>query len=305
MRIRNAAGTERPSDARQPAAGTMAAAVAAVLLGACASAPPVVDVAPAVQPPANATVAEVTSRPMAFDERVVTVSGEVNRVFGPRWFSIGGEGFAGGEELLVVGPASLPALVNTLADSLRVGNDLVQVTGEIEVFEEDAVEDRIGVDLDGDWWRAYDAKPVLIMTDLDITPRVDPVITVTPVPVVSSVLLVPVPQRLALAGRAAALAGVEVQTVAGPRSFWVGPTPDQRLFVVMSDSAARRTLLAAPFDIEAGQTVAIAGVIRPIPADLASVRNRWSLSAANEATLRAERVYLDASEVVILDPATR
>ena len=301
--IRITSGNRRPRP--QPRGVQVAAAAAVFSLAACAprSIPPNVGL-----PPAGATVSEIARNPGGFAGRVVTVSGEVNRVFGPRWFSIGGEGFGGSEELLVVGPSDVPSLVNRLADSLNVGNDLVQVSGVVRVFEEDAIEKEINADLDGDWWRLYDAKPVLIMTDLDITPRADLIPTstapvtagVVTVPITDELIIVGVRDRTPFVGRGASLIGTKVQRVVGSRSFWVGPSSNQRLFVVVDSSTSYRSA-AKQFDVEAGQMLAVTGVIKAVPSDLSRLRSAWGITAADEAALRRDHVYLAATDVVILD----
>lgn len=275
------------------------------LLGACASS----SVPPDLGLPASTvTVSAIADDPTAYEGKLVSVSSEIDRVFGPRWFSLGGEEF-GGDELLVVGPTTVPAIVETLSDSAAAMNDLVQVTGYVRIFNEEQIEDEIGTEIGERWWEAYERKPVLVMTDLDLTPRVDVVpVAAVPVPVpvpvptpviVDEAIIVDAPDRSALVGRSVALFGARVQTVTGDHAFWVGPSPDRQLFVVLdSQTVARRV------DIEPGQTVALAGVIRAVPGDLASVRGAWNLTAANEVTLTRERVYLDASHVQVTAPAT-
>ena len=68
-------------------ATTAASAIAVAALSACASRP----VPPDIGIPWGATVKSIVANPQKADGKLVTVSGEVNRIFGPRWFSIGGE----------------------------------------------------------------------------------------------------------------------------------------------------------------------------------------------------------------------
>jgi hypothetical protein len=294
-----------PDDRGQTARHHWARLVAAALVcggtlvvsAACASSPAIPR---DLGMPWGATVKDIVSNPQQSAGKTVVVSGEVNRVFGPRWFSIGGEGFGGGEELLVVGPTRIPKLLDNLADSGKVANDLVQVTGRVRLFDVDAIEDEIGEDLPGgDWWRPYDRKPVVVMTDLDITPRVDvvPVVAVpVPVPVApitDELLIISTPERRSLVGRTVALFGVKVQTVVGRNAFWVGPTPDRQLFVALDPTTT------GDREVRAGQTIAVAGVLRAMPTDLAGVRGSWSLTAANEATLAREPLYLAASRDLV------
>jgi len=286
----------RPAQQRGRRLVTIAAsAIALATLSACAGRP----VPPSLGIPWGATVKSIVANPQQVDGKLVTVSGEVNRIFGPRWFSIGGEGFDGGEELLVVGPTRLPALVNSLADSGKIANDLVQVTGRVRFFDRAALEKEVGEDLGGDWWRPYEQKPVVVMTDLAVTSRMDVVpvmavpvpmpMPVSAVPITDGLMIIGTPNRSVLVGRSFALLDVKVQTVVGKNTFWVGSNPNQQLFVVADSSMANLAHLRV------GQTISVAGVLEAMPGDLSSVRDSWSLSAANQTTLAREVVYLRAT----------
>jgi len=299
--------SNRHPDARHRGYGICFAVLSAVTFAAlsgCASR----SIPPGLGVPWGATVKSIVSNPQQADGKLVTVSGEVNRIFGPRWFSIGGEGFDGGEELLVVVASRVPALLDNLADSGRIANDLVQVTGRVRLFDRLALEKEVGESLGGDWSREYELKPVVVMTDLAVTPRADmmPIVPVlVPVPVLSSIpitdglMIIRAPDRNALVGRSVALLDVKVQTVVGKNTFWVGPDPSQQLFVV-SDSGN-----AYSDQMKVGQTISVAGVIRAMPVDLSSVRASWSLSAANELTLAREAVYLQVTGLFVHGMARR
>jgi hypothetical protein len=98
---------------------------------------------------------------------------------------------------------------------------------------------------------------------------------------------------------------MKVQTVTGQNSFWIGPSPDQQIFVVRRDDTPTGTSDTSSLArrVEPGSIVSVAGVIRALPADLSSRRSEWSLSTANEATLTRERVYLEADTVLVAKPA--
>ena len=253
----------------------------------------------------GATVKDITSNPRAAEGRIVTVSGEVNRVFGPRWFSIGGEGYGGGEELLVVGASAVPSILNNLADSGKVSNDLVQVTGRVRVFEEDAIEREINADLDGDLFDIYDGKPVIVMHDLDITPRVDvvPVVAVpvaVPVgPITNTLVIVDSSDRPSLVGRSVALLNVKVAEVVSSRAFWVGASNEKRLLVVLDSTAVGTP--AGRAVTHAGQTVSVAGVVKAMPMNFDAVRTAWALTG-DTTIISREQVYLSASNVVVSGP---
>lgn len=250
----------------------------------------------AMQPAITAvTVPELATDPEDYVGRTVAIAGEVNKVLGPRWFTIGGEEF-GGKEVLVLGNSSAPALVDRLADSAVVMNDIVQVTGVVRVFEEDQLEREIpGIDLDGDIFDPYDAEPVIVMTQLDVTPRVDLVPAVAvPVPVPVAVPVVRdvdifVPDPTPLAGRAAAIYNVRVDSVLSERAFWTGPKNGERLLVVLNDSASASTSM-----LKQGDMVFVAGVLRNVPGNLDDVRSSWRLPTSADTAVRTEAVYLDA-----------
>lgn len=283
---------------RQPVASFLGiCAASALIIGCGGNRPdPVVELSNTTMPPMLASVHEIARSFNSLQGRTVVTSGEVNRVFGPRWFSIGGGDFEGGGELLVVGPSTVPGILSNLADSGAVMNDIIQVRGVVRIFEEDAIERQIGVDLDGDVFDGFDGKPVLVMSELDITPRVDvtPVaavpIPVPVMPIIDPLVVVDAPDRNALVGDIAALLGVEVQAVVSERAFFVGPSPAKQILVV-TETPMR--------EIAPGQVVAIAGTISALPANLATVRSEWGLSAAAEAMLASANVYLKATDVEV------
>jgi len=288
-----------------PLAAGGAALVA--LFAACASGQRATPTNPL--PDVGVTVSEVAENPLRYAGQVVTVSGEVERIFTPRAFTIGGPDFIGEDELLVVGPSTVPAILNDLADSLAAMNDVVQVTGLVRVFHEDSIEQAIGADLDDDLFDVYDGKPVLVMRDLDVTPRKDvavaavpvPVPVAVPVPVVDEVEIIDAPDKRALVGRGAMLVGVKVQEMVGDSAFWVGPSEDRRLFVVVTRDTKLGSGDGPPPKIRAGQTIAVAGVIKPLPEEMASVRAGWQLSPDVETLLMKAPIYLVANRVMILD----
>lgn len=118
-----------------------------------------------------------------------------------------------------------------------------------------------------------------------------------PIPI-TDVLLIVVPERAPLIGRRVALGDMKVQTVTGPRTFWVGPDSERQLFVVLDSSAVTDSAQRA-MNVEPGQTVSVTGVVRGLPLDLAAMAEAWSLSEANQATLRREQVYLAADSLRI------
>ena len=263
-------------------------------------------------PNVTTTVQEISRQPERFVGRSVTVSGEVGKVLGPRWFTVGGEEFDGAE-ILVLGRSTVPGILSDLADSGKVMNDIVQVTGVVRTFEEDALEREIGggLDLDGDLFDLYDQHPVIVMSDLDLTPRVDvvravavpvPVPVAVAPPIVDEVIILDTPDRKSLTGRSVALVGVQVQAVNNAYSFWIGPDTGRRVLVVLDSTTSSmkpgQNYYAMP---KPGQSVAVAGVLQPIPQNLDEVQVRWGLTPLDRARLAVSQVYLAANRVMVLD----
>lgn len=99
----------------------------------------------------------------------------------------------------------------------------------------------------------------------------------------------------ALAGRQALFANVPVQSVVGDRGFWVGPSPDEQLFVVIDEANAGRA--EGAIQVTPGQTVTLGGVIEQLPS-LDQAPPEWGLDASNSAALEGEQVYLHANQVI-------
>ncbi len=90
---------------------------------------------------------------------------------------------------------------------------------------------------------------------------------------------------------------MQVQSVVGDQAFWVGPSQDQQLFVVLEeDPSAGAT--EGQVDVNAGQMVSIMGEIRELPS-MEEARAQWGLSEANTAQLANQQVYLHAEQVEI------
>lgn len=128
------------------------------------------------QAPAEAAENDV----MSFVGQTVTVSAEVNEIIAPDAFTIAGDGFFGGEPLLIVSPPGGPAV--------QEGSP-VQVTGTVrQAFDLPAVEQEFGFDLDDNLFGAYSGEPYIAASNIDPTlenftePTIAPTSAPTPAP---------------------------------------------------------------------------------------------------------------------------
>ena len=81
------------------------------------------------------------------------------------------------------------------------------------------------------------------------------------------------------------------------RHTGVGSGNNERLLVVL-DEALDAGGTEKALDINAGQTLTMSGLLRPMPS-AADAQKQWGLSAAEVEPLRNQQVYLQASQVQI------
>jgi hypothetical protein len=90
-----------------------------------------------------------------------------------------------------------------------------------------------------------------------------------------------------LAGKRVQVGGALVQELVTDRVFWIGPSPEQRVLVVMPGGSTGR------LDVQPGQRVNLTGTVERVPSAPDGLR-RLDLPAAGEDLLRLQVVYLQA-----------
>ena len=121
-------------------------------------------------------------------------------------------------------------------------------------------------------------------------------------PITDVVAIVAVPDRIPLIGRRVQLTSVPVLSVPGDETFWVGSSETERLFVALDPAPGTSAPVESPTDVDAGQRVTVAGVLRQVPTDLAEWRARWQLDDTTAAAITVGQVYLAADRVAIAQP---
>jgi hypothetical protein len=108
--------------------------------------------------------------------------------------------------------------------------------------------------------------------------------------------------KTSLVGRQVDLQGetaAEVRSVVGDTTFWVGPSQDQQVFVVLSeeqDAAGAEGRV----EVNEGQTVRLTGQVQQLPS-IEEARQQWGLSEANTAELQNQEIYISAEQVEIIE----
>ena len=96
----------------------------------------------------------------------------------------------------------------------------------------------------------------------------------------------------ALVGRRAHLTGVTVQEIVGDKTFWVGPSEDQQVFVFLEETTDPQGVEGG-VDVEAGQTLALMGTVESVPE---SPQQEFEVDPNNAAQLSDEQVYIRAEQ---------
>ncbi len=122
-------------------------------------------------PDTGASIEEITDNPARYYGDVVTVGGEVENIVGRRAFTIGGDDFIGGDELLVVSASGLPAVANRAGAPELAEDDLVTVTGPVRRFVLADIERELGADLDDNLFRDWEGQPAVVARNIDLSPR--------------------------------------------------------------------------------------------------------------------------------------
>lgn len=129
----------------------------------------VVDIDQSAGPDIGVVLSEVANNPKVMWGRTVTISAEVDEIYGPNAMLIGNDALFVGDKVLIVGATPLDGLVTDPPGGPIRDDDVVRVTGVVERFDVAALETRLGVDLavppDG-----YDGTSVLVATSVELDP---------------------------------------------------------------------------------------------------------------------------------------
>ncbi len=108
--------------------------------------------------------------------------------------------------------------------------------------------------------------------------------------------------KISLVGRRVNLQGqtaAEVQSVVGDKTFWVGPSENQQVFVALSeeqDAAGAE----GKVDVNEGQTVRITGEIMELPS-IERIRKEWGRSEVLATKLVNQQIYISAEQVEVIE----
>lgn len=230
----------------------------------------------------------------------VSVSGEVNEVFTPRSFTIGGSGF--GRQLLIVSTEPITPVEGRTEEIPAVEDDIVQVIGVVQRFDSTKFAQEYNLNLQQDVASEYQGEPVVValqgssaMHNILVSPRLS---TGTPGAVTSLSVATDTSQQAELQRRIAALPNARIQEVVQEGIFWIGSGKNQRLLAALNpESTPGLQGQNAP---SSGEEWRLYGVFRSLP-PAGILRTDWGLSDKQISALEDQDVYLN---VISAEPAS-
>lgn len=226
----------------------------------------------------------------------VVVSGEVDRIFSPRLFTVGGSDF--GQDLLVVSTDSIAQVSGRTGDVPLAEQDIVQVTGVVRRLDPSELGAEAGMTVPEAVASEFGGEPVVVarqsaaaMHGIEVSPRL-------PAGAAGSVnewaRAADTTAQDDLQGRVAALPSAPIQSVVRERMFWVGTDEGERVLVVANPESTpgMEGEAAQP---EPGEEWMLHGLFRELP-EPGVLRTGWGLSEGTVSQLRGHEVYLHALE---------
>ncbi|MCC5637876.1 hypothetical protein LC593_18945 [Nostoc sp. CHAB 5844] len=125
------------------------------------------------------------------------------------------------------------------------------------------------------------------------TPQVTTVVQTEPI---TDVLVITNANKQSLINRPVQFQNVNVQSVVGDRTFWVGSSNNQRVFVVLAPNLDAGTA-ENKVVVKQGQKLDLAGVLKPVPS-VKQAQQQWQgLTAAEAQGLKEQIIYLEANQI--------
>lgn len=125
------------------------------------------------------------------------------------------------------------------------------------------------------------------------TPQVTTVVQTEPI---TDLLVVTNANKQTLVNKAVQFQNVNVQSVVGDRTFWVGSNNTQRVFVVLAPNLDAGTV-ENKVVVKPGQTLDLAGVLKLVPSSKQAQQQWKGLTAAEAQGLQNQIIYLEANQI--------
>lgn len=137
-------------------------------------------------------------------------------------------------------------------------------------------------------------KDIKIHKGTDITTAKPQEASVPGVPLSDVVTFAAATDPLTFVGRNAKLTNVSVQKVLSNRAFFVGPTPQQQMLVLLDKGMDASTTGASKVTITTGQPVSLVGIVEKMPSQ-AEISQHYQLTGADYTAIQDQKAYLHAT----------
>ncbi|HET9236643.1 MAG TPA: hypothetical protein VFO10_05310 [Oligoflexus sp.] len=247
----------------------------------------------------NIRVEDLKENTAAYLGKTVTVSGEIEEIYGPRAFKLGGKDFFD-SEIRVITSQPLKASVQERADQPFRKDDIALVTGTVRNVVIADVEREFSFDLDPNYEIEFESRPAIIATSVLISPRGQSATVATgsnqPTQITDIAVIHNTTDKATLVGRTVQLNKVNVQKVVGDQSFLIG-TGNQQVFVTFNEIPSPGTAKEGQVAIKAGQKVSLNGTIRSLPALSEEWLKQNKVDSTTAKELKQQPIYIHASDV--------
>lgn len=125
------------------------------------------------------------------------------------------------------------------------------------------------------------------------TPQATTVVQTEPI---TDVLVVTNANKQTLVNKPVRFSNVNVQSVVGDRTFWVGSNNTQRVFVVLAPNLDAGSV-ENKVVVKPGQTLDLAGVLKSVPSATQAQKQWKGLTAAEAKGLQNQVIYLEANQI--------
>lgn len=239
----------------------------------------------ALPPGATATVEQVDEDPMRFYGKRVTISGEVEKIYGTRAFELQGESIWWDEQLLVVTRSPI-----AIGKQMLTSDEDIMVSGTVRKLTVAEVERELGWDLEPEIEVEFAEKPVLLAESIRVydaqamwSEKEHP-----DGAIVGLMRLWTAPDLVQLAGQSITIHDVPVRSKTG-KAMWIGYNHMSQILVVPNEAGALE-------EIEEGERVTLTGTLEKMP-DAALAREMWNLPQKLEAQVAQDPLYINATHM--------
>lgn len=239
----------------------------------------------ALPPGATATVEQVDEDPMRFYGKRVTISGEVEKIYGTRAFELQGESIWWDEQLLVVTRSPI-----AIGKQMLTSDEDVMVSGTVRKLTVAEVERELGWDLEPEIEVEFSEKPVLLAESIRVYDA-QAMWSEKDHPdgaIVGLMRLWTAPDLAQLAGQSITVHDVPVRSKTA-KAMWIGYNHMSQILVVPNEASALE-------DIEEGERVTLSGTLEKMP-DPALAREMWNLPQKLEAQIAQDPLYINATRL--------